>query len=577
MTPFRFLHRAALLSLGALTWLALFPVSLRAAEADGQPVMLPPLEVVASGPGSKPWEYAAFPGGEVLSHTSRGATREFLEGLFRLQQVIALILPEELQGKRSVPDLLILTKQSEGSNISKEIFHETRARAAQSASATALIDPDRPRKVGTFLNLRLNDSDSTAVYAAIDEYGFNGATLQFTEEQLHFLLRSGVPRLPEWFIAGMEGLFEQAKFKDNTITFGRAGWAPKPEGERILGSADYAPKLLDMIDLLEKPCPPARDATLALALTWRSQAALFVRWMLISDARRPKLWKLVARAASAPMTEEICQQTIGLDYLDLRERLGDYVRFAMTRGEFSLKVPKLKPLPAVEIRPATHAETARLRGDWERLVANWVRLHQPTFIDQYVRQARRTLNQAYERGERDPGLLAVLGLFECDLGNDKEALPYLEAAQAARVVRPRVYFELARIRYAAALAKPQGDGNMLNSAQLNVALEPFKIGFEQNPPLLESYRLMAEAWSHGSVILRADQLAVCDRAVKLFPTDPSLLYNIALIKTLHGRPTEAVALAQRGADVSDDPAAKAQFKKLVTRLATIAEPAAATR
>ena len=36
----------------------------------------------------------------------------------------------------------------------------------------------------------------------------------------------------------------------------------------------------------------------------------------------------------------------------------------------------------------------------------------------YLEQARRTLKRGYDRDERDPRLLAVLGLCEIDAGND---------------------------------------------------------------------------------------------------------------------------------------------------------------
>ena len=583
MMPSRFLRRDFAGWLAAFVALTVFHVPLRAAETDEPTIMLPPLEVVGAGPTGRPWEYAAYPGGEVLSRTSQGVTREFLEAQFRLQQVIALILPVELQGKRSVPDLLILTTQAEASNPAKDIVARAATEGAAKAKALSsqiVLDADFDRtrtSVRILPNLRLNDTDSTAVYATIDEFAFRGSSLQFMPDQLRFLLESRVPRLPRWFVAGLEDLFAEAQLKDNTLTFGRAGWVPREEALRILGSADYAPKLFDLTDLFEKTPPPARDASLEASRIWRAHAALFVRWMLMNDSRRARLWKLVARAADGPVTEEIFQQTTGLDYFELRERLGDHLRQAMMKGEFTLKVPKLARLPAVEIRPATPVEIARMRGDWERVVANWVRARQPTFLEQYVRQARRTLSQAYERGERDPRLLAVLGLFECDLGNDRAALPYLEAAHAAGVIRPRVYFELARIRYADALAKPEGEERLLNVAQLNTVMEPFKVGFAQEPALLESYRLMAEAWCRSAVILRPEQIALCDRAVRLFPTDLDLIYSVALLKTTHGFFADAVALARRGEALSDHSVAKAQFTKLINRLAFLDPPSATSR
>ena len=423
------------------------------------------------------------------------------------------------------------------------------------------------RQIRIFDNLRLNDIDSTVVYAVIDEFSFHGATFQFTPDQLAFLVGSRVPRLPEWFTTGILALFQEAKFTGDTIAFGRAQWAPRAEAESIAARPDSSPPLLPMHEILERPCPPAEGATLAAAQKWRAQAALFVRWMIESEPRRAPLWSLATRAAEGPLDEALCRQITGLDYLALSAQLSEYVRPAMLRDGLKIKAPKLEPSPSLALRDATALESARIRGDWERLEVNWVRARQPRFLDQYVAQARRTLTQAHDRGERAPALLAVLGLLHCDLGDDAAALPFLEAAVAARVVRPRAYLELARIRYLAALKNPQGGNRLLSSAQVNVVLEPFKTGFDQAPPLLESCRLIAEAWSHSTATLGPAQLALCDRALGFFPRDPALLYNVAAIKIFHGQTAEATTLLRRGLALSDTPATKARFEKMLTSLA----------
>jgi hypothetical protein len=390
--------------------------------------------------------------------------------------------------------------------------------------------------------------------------------LQFLPEQLQYLLDRRAPRLPEWFMVGLQNFFEGAVFADDTITFGPIAWGPDEEVSRIRRDSDYAPVMLAMEDVLVRPCPPLSGETLAAAKVWRAHATLFVRWMLATDARRARLWKLLARIGEAPMTDDLCRETTGLSFGDTRERLGDYLREAMTKDKFVLRARSLEALPDVDIREASPGEIARVKGDWERLGANWVRARHPRFVDQYVRQARRTLTQAYDRGERDPRLLAVMGLFECEVGDEAAALPLLEAAAAARVVRPRVYFELARLRYAAARAQLPGERQLLNSVEVNTVLAPFKIGALQEPPLLESARLVAEAWSHSTAPLGPEQLAACDRFLKFYPNDPGLIFNVTLIKALHGRPAEAAALAQRGLDASEHPEAKVQFAKLLSRL-----------
>lgn len=111
-------------------------------------------------------------------------------------------------------------------------------------------------------------------------------------------------------------------------------------------------------------------------------------------------------------------------------------------------------LPPLALRLATDGEIARIKGDWERLEINYVRQRYPDLATKYIEQARRTLLRAYDRNDRDPRLLAVLGLCEVDAGNDAGARDYLETAARLEIVRPRVWLELARLRLADYLAAP---------------------------------------------------------------------------------------------------------------------------
>jgi hypothetical protein len=116
---------AAARAIAALVGVGAASLALRAAEptpAGESVIQLPPLEVVASAKAGRPWLFAAYPGHEVLSRCSPGVTREFLQAHFRIEQLIALILPRDLQPRRSVPDVLILTPPSQNSTLAQGIF-----------------------------------------------------------------------------------------------------------------------------------------------------------------------------------------------------------------------------------------------------------------------------------------------------------------------------------------------------------------------------------------------------------------------------------------------------------------------
>src|SRR5206468_969806 len=118
----------------------------------------------------------------------------------------------------------------------------------------------------------------------------------------------------------------------------------------------------------------------------------------------------------------------------------------------------------------------------------------------YLEQARRTLKRAYDRDERDPGLLAVMGLCEVDAGNDAGAREYFESAAAIGPIRARANYELGRLRFADFRANPGGANGLLSVKQMAEVLKPLFAARAQNPPLPEVYELIADAWARASAI-----------------------------------------------------------------------------
>src|SRR5207237_10763011 len=130
-------------------------------------------------------------------------------------------------------------------------------------------------------------------------------------------------------------------------------------------------------------------------------------------------------------------------------------------------------LPDFTLRPAGDVEVARIKGDWERLEIGYVKAQFPVLEPKYVEQARRTLRRGHDGGSRDPRLLAVMGLCEVDAGNDIAAREFLEdAAARGQSLRPRAWFELARLRFAALEARRDGAGAGLTPAQASGVLTP---------------------------------------------------------------------------------------------------------
>jgi hypothetical protein len=420
--------------------------------------------------------------------------------------------------------------------------------------------PARTGNVRFMPNLRLSDPDAVAVFAVIDEGQFNPDTLGLTADHVRFVLDHRTPSLPAWLIEGLTILSGKMTFSREAIAFGNADWMSPAETEPLRTDDAFPRTLLAMADLLERPRPTEPGPHDAVR-RWRAQATLFVRWALDEQTRRDALWKYVRAVTAAPATEAMFQDCFGLGYADARDALSDYLPLAL-RNPIRYSPESLPELPSYRLRLATDAEVGRIKGDWERLEIAYVRARFPQYVARYEEQATRTLTKAHAVDSRDPRLLAVMGLQAVDMGDAEKARPLLEAAAHAKVVRPRVYFELARLRFVQAVDKPAGKNGFFDAAQANAVLEPLRSAHALLPPLAQTYALTAEVWNRSGMRLGKQHFDLLDEGIRTFPTQLNLLYQVAALKMIHGDTANAAPLVQRGLQLSPTPAARAGFERL---------------
>jgi hypothetical protein len=522
-------------------------------------VELPPFEVVSPGKILPPWQYVALENKEVLSRCSTAITREFIEVQSRLTQLLQLMLPAELQVKLSAPQLFILTDQNTTPAAAKEAVQGFSGTSQPPAGGWSA----REQAVRFLPNLRLNDVDEVAVYAIVDERNFRSERLVLTMNHVRDVLVRRTPALPSWYTVGVLTLFKDVSFLSDGLEFASYDWVTAQETENLRRDADHPRTLLPMRELFAGPGTGEGSDDGETLRLWRVQSALLVRWALDGDdpARRTGFWKLVAQAAAEPMREAMVQEHLGLSYADLRDRLSDYLPGSL-RERLRLRAEKLTPVPPFSLRLASPAEIGRIKGDWERMEIAYVKARYPQYTDKYAQQAHRTLTEAYGKGVRDPELLAVIGLYEIEVGNGVAARSFLEDAAKAKVVRPRVYLELARLRYAEATASLNEGSPRLSTAQANQVLAPLATAWTQAPPLVEAFVLAADVWVRSASVLEQPQWGFLEEGRRLFPGHGILTYYTAVLKLQHGDDACAAALITQGLQLSLTTQTRARFEQL---------------
>jgi hypothetical protein len=298
---------------------------------------------------------------------------------------------------------------------------------------------------------------------------------------------------------------------------------------------------------------------------WAKQSYAFVHMCLYGEGGRwqKPFGQFLQRMGNSGPTEALFQECFGISYKKMLTHLRGYIGFTSHKyQQFVLKDGDRFTAPPPDVQPATEAQIARIKGDALRLAG-------------HREAAHNAYRAAYIRGEREPRLLAALGVEEVAAGRADRGRKLLEAAAKSGFDRPTGYIELAKLRLAEASANPAGADGKLSPAQVASVIEILASGQRRPPPLPESYGLAAATWAAAEVPPTREQLKALDAGIALFPRYASMVMNAAVLNARAGAPEHAVKLAQHGIQIAPDPATKARFEQLLATLSSAAPAPAA--
>ncbi len=559
-------------------------------------VVLEPFTVTGERelPPPESWLYASFDGFEVLSNASAYDTRRFLSDFRRFRDVLETL---RLVPGEPGPSMTLILCDRDDKFLD---FTPNGRRDAQGSVSLFLRDReqqviviDRETRLLAHADLAALLPGSTREELEVDH------NRQLYREYIRSLFLAQEFPPPPWVIEGVTQIVTDVEHSDRSIFLGRLqaemeNPAVAPGGDRAVEDVTamppgWAPFTGNSLALIyggippDEPVPVFDNRQFSRALLgrrllplaqlfsvtadshearnplgnslWSKQAYAFVHYCLFGrDDKFVKPYaQFVERLAKEPLSEPLFRECFGMGFAEMERQIEQYIRHPVHRYR-KLKLAKDSRIvaQALLLRPASQGEIAQLKGDAQRIAGR----HDDGLL---------TLRVAYARGERDPALLAALGVAEKQAGQTERARKFLEAAAKLGTERPTAWVTLARLRLDEAKASPAEAGR-LSAAQLAAVFTPLLKARTLPPALPEVYAVMAEAWMASAVAPTPANIHVIGEGVMRFPFDSTLALQTAQLYARAGDVRDAAEVAHMGLRFAADAATRARFNEFLASL-----------
>ncbi len=540
-------------------------------------------------PPPEAWRYATIPGFEILTNASDKATQRLVRDFEMFRQALSYVWP--VQERVAQNTSLILC----GRGGKFDAFLPAGKTVVDSGTASLFLRKGNHAAIvidlqATTLNV-LNVDDSNDAATGTDS-GLISVEhdKQLYREYVRYLMSQMQPRSPAWLEEGLSQIFMKMQFDKRYIEFAKledpntvstqaamnmdlnalqsAAGVPADEAVALPGAPaedrDFAAALrrraLVPLDRFFTIAHDSPEATNPLGNNiWAKQAYAFVHMCLYGN--RGKLQKafgtFVMRSAKEPVTEELFKECFKMTFKQMLMEIRGYCDFTVYEAKIMQSKkggPDLIDVPApLALREATQSEVGRIKGEAFVLAG-------------HPKAARAELIAPYLRGERDPNLLAALGMYEKNAGETERARKLLEAAYLGKTKRADALLEVARLHYADALAKPAGAEGLFSAAQVAGVIEPLRLARRQPPVAVGLYDLAGDTWARSAAPLQKEDTALLIEGAMQFPTRLKLVFQAAVAARQTNELQAAHALADHGIKYATEASGKKRFEELKASL-----------
>ncbi len=285
---------------------------------------------------------------------------------------------------------------------------------------------------------------------------------------------------------------------------------------------------------------------------WAKQAYAFVHMCMFqfNGKLNDPMATFASRLSQEPLSETLFEECFGMSYAKMEKKLKSYIKRPNAKFH-RIKLSEYSGLLAndVTFKEANPFEKARILGD-------------ALGISGRDEQALSTYYLANSADNKDPELIAAIGIAEMNRGQTERARDYLESAASLGSIRPTTWTALARLRFEEANRNASEDGK-LSAEQMNYVLAPLLKTLSLKPTLPETFILIADAWSNSSVVPSPPYIDLLGKGISQFPTDTELTLHAARLFAQIGQEKSAKELVKLGLRFAKDDSQRIELESLL--------------
>ena len=352
-----------------------------------------------------PWRYGTVKGFEILTRADDRDSTWWLEALQRGEALENQLLPSDWLPESPVPNTAIL----DNTDLSTVPSSQLRSQTIEFHTPADALTWGRFSEQTVIWNDQFEARDQDTYAVNTDTFGTD-TNRPVCVTGLERLFRCSPP-LPRWLFLGLlgkqSGLFREGfmpvldPHEDGWIRWAHGPgtlWVSLDETQRLLAAVKKDKKYKFAVPHLGRLFAEAQSDEAEPALI-ESEAALFARWGLMGPGKDdPSLHqaylKLVLRARSEPVTEQLFTECFGFGYAAMEERLGIFLKEVLAQPtSVELNIPP--HFEEADLKEATADQIGRILGDWLRMQSNSLRARDPEMSREFLAASGRMLERAY--------------------------------------------------------------------------------------------------------------------------------------------------------------------------------------